>query len=66
MTFEQLLKQAEDQANEHELVTLTTTHVRAYLDGTVLQSLDDSLDWAQGDVFTGEKEVSYILIKIVK
>jgi hypothetical protein len=68
MTFEQLLKKAEEEANEHELVTLDVGQIRSYLDGNIdaTQELDNALDWAQGPVHDGEREVSYVLIKIVK
>jgi hypothetical protein len=67
MTFEQHLKKAEEEANGNELVTLDVKQIRSFLDGhSVLEELDSAMDWAQGAVHDGEKEVSYILIKIVK
>jgi hypothetical protein len=67
MTFEQHLKKAEEEANEHELVTLDVGQIRSYLDGNIdaMQELDNALDWGQGEVH-GETKVSYVLIKIVK
>jgi hypothetical protein len=65
MTFEQLLKKAEEQANEHELVTLDVQQIRSFLDGhSVLEELDNALDWAQGAVHSGESKEAWVLIKI--
>jgi hypothetical protein len=67
MTFEQLLKKAAEEANEHELVTLDVQQIRSFLDGhSVLEELDSAMDWAQGAVHSGENAESWILIKIVK
>jgi hypothetical protein len=69
MTFEQLLAKAAEEANENELVILNLETVRSYLDSnenSLPQEFDNALDWAQGEVHTGEKKVSWVLIKIVK
>jgi len=67
MTFEQLLKKAEEEANEHELVTLDVQQIRSFLDGhSVLEELDSAMDWAQGAVHSKEVRVSYILVKVVE
>jgi hypothetical protein len=68
MTFEQLMAKAAEEANEHELVTIKVAEVRSYMDSVEnqLEELDHCLDWAQGAVHGGEKEVSWILVKVVK
>lgn len=64
MTFEQLLAKAAEEANSNELVTMTATQARGFLDGNEIPDFDNAIDHAQGDVFTGEKAVAYILIKV--
>jgi hypothetical protein len=67
MTFEQLLKKAAEEANEHELVTITISEIRSYLDSieNQLEELDGALDWAQGAVHSGESKEAWVLIKVV-
>lgn len=49
-------------------VTVTAESIRNWFDGTgdMAEELEGALDQAQGDVFTGEKDVAYIVIKVTK
>jgi hypothetical protein len=68
MTFEQLMAKAAEEANEHELIAISVNDARAYLDSNenTLEDFDSAIDWAQGAVHSGEKPISWILIKITK
>ena len=63
-----LAKLAKDASANIETVQMTADEARMLVGGEDLdmEELETCLDLAQGHVFTGEADVGYVLIKIVK
>lgn len=53
----------DDHVSHHQM---TVEQVRSFLDGNADDELETKLDEAQGPVFTGERDVSYLVIEIRK
>jgi NOL1/NOP2/fmu family ribosome biogenesis protein len=63
-----LIKLAKEDALRMETVQMTTEEARDFISGkdVDIEELEACLDVAQGSVYTGEADVAYVLIKIVK
>lgn len=47
-------------------ITLTAEEVRSLIDGETIDALDEALDNAQGNVYSGKSTVEYVVIKVIK